>query len=365
MPAHSHVLEPDAQAIILLCGRFGSHDESSVTPLTRNQYNEVANWLHQREMRPADLLDEPGRDRLSVFGDEGTLTEARLATLLDRGTALAMAVEEWTNKGGWLLTRADDGYPSRFRDRLQHLAPPLLYGIGDRALLEQGGACMVGSRDSDDAALSFIRDLARRCAQQGIPVVSGGARGVDQASMDAALEAGGLVIGALANGLAKTARKNKYREAIGENRLTLISAYHPDSGFQVWKAMDRNKHIYGLSDGAVVAHSSAGSGRTWAGATENLKHGWVPLSVVAEAPVPEGNRKLIENGGRPVDRRLLRDDVDLGEWLFTHAPLDEIHSPDGKRRCPDEEEDGTAPKQSDAETDARNGSPTLFDEESE
>jgi predicted Rossmann fold nucleotide-binding protein DprA/Smf involved in DNA uptake len=326
MSTQDHDLAPDAQAIFLLCGRFGDSGSDSVKPLTQNQYNEVASWLHNSDMRPADLLDEPGREQLSVFGKEGKITESRLQDLLDRGTALAMAVEEWTNKGGWILARSDEDYPTRFRSRLKHLAPPLLYGTGDQSLLESGGASMVGSRDSDEAALSFVRDLARRCVRQGISVVSGGARGVDQASMDAALEAGGTVVGALANGLAKTARKKKYRNAIAGGRLTLVSAYRPDSGFQVWKAMDRNKHIYALSDGAVVAHSAHKSGGTWSGATENLKHGWVPLSVRAEPPVPKGNRKLIEKGGKPVDRRLLRDKVDLEEWLFTGRSVSEIPS---------------------------------------
>jgi predicted Rossmann fold nucleotide-binding protein DprA/Smf involved in DNA uptake len=90
--------------------------------------------------------------------------------------------------------------------------------------------------------------------------------------------------------------------------------------------MNRNKHIYALSDGAVVAHSAHGSGGTWSGATENLKHSWVPLSVLAEPPVPEGNRKRIEKGGQPVDRRLLRDDVNLEEWLFTGRSVSEIPS---------------------------------------
>jgi hypothetical protein len=90
--------------------------------------------------------------------------------------------------------------------------------------------------------------------------------------------------------------------------------------------MDRNKHIYALSDGAIVAHSAYDSGGTWSGATENLKHGWVPLSVRAEPPIPEGNRKLIEKGGRPIDRRILREGVDLEERLFTATPLTDIQS---------------------------------------
>lgn len=324
MPRPSHVLDPDAQAILLLCGRLGSHDNGSAKPLTRNQYNEVANWLNNQGLRPGALLENDVQERLSAFGDSGPLTEDRLRSLLKRGTALALAVEEWTNKGGWILARSDENYPSQFREHLRHLAPPILYGVGDPDLLEEKGISMVGSRNSDDDSLAFVRDLARRCVQEGLAVVSGGARGVDQASMDAALEAGGIVIGALANGLAKTSRKKKYREAITGGRLTLISAYHPNSRFQVWKAMDRNKHIYALSRAAVVAHSAKGSGGTWAGATENLEHDWVPLFVNAEPPVSEGNQALLEMGGHPIDRRVLHEDVELRDWFASSNSLDAL-----------------------------------------
>lgn len=323
MTDRSHMLDPDAKAILLLCGHFGSHDDSSVKPLTRNQYNKVANWLNNQGMRPRNLLEEDGRSQLSVFGESGKLTEERLQALLQRGTALALAVENWTNKGGWILARSDEDYPTRLRHRLRHLAPPIFYGVGDKKLLEYGGVSMVGSRDSSDEALTFVRELATKCAHEGVPVVSGGARGVDKMSMDSALDAEGLVVGALANGLARTARKKKYRNAIAEDRLTLISAYHPNSRFAVWKAMGRNKHIYTLGDRTVVAHSAAGSGGTWAGATENLKHGWVPMFVYATAPVPEGNRKLIKKGGHPIDERILHEEVSIKAWLAGDASLEE------------------------------------------
>lgn len=306
-------LAPDAKAILLLCGHFGSHDNGSAKPLTRVQYNEVARCLHAHDLRPGDLLQEKGQDVLKDF--EGKASPSRLRELLQRGVGMALAVEEWTSRGGWIVTRADSDYPTRFRKRLRSEAPPILYGVGDPKLLEYGGVSMVGSRDATDAALEFVRDLASRCAASGVNVVSGGARGVDRTSMEAALDAGGIVLGALANGLASTSRKKAYRNAIADRRLTLVSAYHPKSRFQVWKAMDRNKHIYALSDRAVVAHSSSGSGGTWAGATENLENGWVPMHVLAEPPIPEGNERLIEMGGHPVDRRVLQDDIDLKHWV--------------------------------------------------
>ncbi|MBM4164800.1 MAG: hypothetical protein FJ222_10240 [Lentisphaerae bacterium] len=56
----------------------------------------------------------------------------------------------------------------------------MLFGAGDPALLQGGGLAIVGSRDVDDAGQAFAGDVARWCARGGMPVISGGARGVDQ-----------------------------------------------------------------------------------------------------------------------------------------------------------------------------------------
>ncbi len=324
MQTSSHILEPDAQAIFLLCGRFGKHEsDKSAKPLSLAEYNAVAEWLRHQDLRPASLLREEGREKLKAFDGAQKVNRERLHALLRRSTAMAMAVETWTNQGGWLLARSDANYPVRLRRRLQHKAPPILWGVGPQELLNRGGLSIVGSRDADGSALAYVRDMASRCARQGVQVISGGARGVDGEAMEAALEGGGTVVGALANGLGRAATAKKYRSALMEGRLVLVSAYHPDSRFAVWKAMDRNKHVYSLSDGTLVAHSAKGSGGTWAGATENLRHRWVPLFVLAEPPLPEGNRALIEQGGIPIDRRLLRDDFDLASWLETPSALNE------------------------------------------
>jgi predicted Rossmann fold nucleotide-binding protein DprA/Smf involved in DNA uptake len=103
-----------------------------------------------------------------------------------------------------------------------------------------------------------------------MPVISGGARGVDQTAMNAALGAGGKVIGVLAENLLKKSLERTARNAIADKRLLLLSPYHPTARFTVATAMARNKLIYAMADYGVVVQSDYKKGGTWAGAAEEL-----------------------------------------------------------------------------------------------
>jgi predicted Rossmann fold nucleotide-binding protein DprA/Smf involved in DNA uptake len=96
---------------------------------------------------------------------------------------LGFAVEQWNQSGLWVVSRSDAEYPRRYKDHLKEKAPPLLFGAGDPALLQGGGLAIVGSRDVDDAGQAFAGDVALWCARGGMPVISGGARGVDQIAL--------------------------------------------------------------------------------------------------------------------------------------------------------------------------------------
>lgn len=291
-----HVLSPDTQVVLLLCGRFGRSRNGSA-PLNDSEYNHLAVWLQRQNMRPADLLAEDGRRRLRE--ELPPVTPPRLEELLERGVALALAMEGWTSRGLWVLSRSDDQYPARLRGRRgRPPAPPVLYGAGDVSLLSDGGLAMVGSRDASEEALNFVRDVARTSAEQDIQVVSGGARGVDNEAMTAALSSGGCAVGVLANDLARAAR-GKYRSAIQDGRLTLVSPYDPGSGFNVGHAMRRNRYIYGLADYGLVASSSNGSGGTWQGAVEAIKTGDPVFVWVGGQDVPKGNQELVRKGALP------------------------------------------------------------------
>jgi len=297
-------LTSDAKAILLLCGRFGQYDPAeSVKPLTTSEYSRLADWLSSRGMQPADLLEEASRDRLSET--HLAIETDRIARLLGRGVGLALAIEKWFNKGIWVVCRGDASYPDRLKRHLEDKAPPILFGVGDLRLLSQAGLAVVGSRNIDAEGETFTREVGRRCGQQGIQIVSGGARGVDQIAMLAALESGGTVVGVLADGLMKAAVSRKYRDAIREQRLTLVSSYHPDAHFNVGNAMARNKYIYALADFTLVVASEYKKGGTWAGAREELRReNGAIVFVRSGINVPDGNRELQTLGALPFPQRL-------------------------------------------------------------
>jgi len=286
----------DTQAVLLLMARFATRSSDDADPLTHGEYNKLAVALNEAGLRPADLISGSA-DAFIASTDSNPVDPQRLRDLLQRSMALAMAVESWANSGFWVISRADDAYPARLRERLKGKAPVLLFGCGASSLLEQGGLAIIGSRNVDEQGAEFTRDIARAAAAEGIQVVSGGARGVDSISMESALDRGGSVVGVLANDLAKTSRSASVREAIQDDRLCLVSPFQPDTRFEAWKAMDRNKSIYALSDWAVVVSSDLRKGGTWAGAKENLDGGWVSLFVRGRAEFAKGNEQLLSMGG--------------------------------------------------------------------
>ena len=107
-----------------------------------------------------------------------SVSVARLEQLMGRGTALGLSLEKWQRAGLWILTRSDPEYPERLKRRLRSESPAVLFGSGNKALLNKGGIAVVGSRDASEEDLAFTEKLGKEAATQGYSIVSGGARGV-------------------------------------------------------------------------------------------------------------------------------------------------------------------------------------------
>tara|TARA_R110002049_G_scaffold300016_1_gene490567 strand:- start:6623 stop:7915 length:1293 start_codon:yes stop_codon:yes gene_type:complete len=293
MSTTTQPLSEDAKTILLLAGRFGEKN-AGCDPLSLTAYNSLVSWLVKNKMRPADVLE---LDDVHEAANAAGVDKQRFEKLLGRGVQLGFAVEEWNRNGIWIVCRSDDDYPTRYRERLKKLAPPILYGVGNKSLLAGGGVAIVGSRNVDAAGEEFASTVAAWCARGNHPVISGGARGVDKTAMDGALRAGGTVVGVLADSLLKTSVSRNAREAIADNQLLLISHCHPKARFTVGTAMGRNKLIYAMADAGLVVSSEFKKGGTWAGAEEELKRKSPQPVFVRNGPgSPVGNARLQELG---------------------------------------------------------------------
>jgi len=292
-------LSEDAKAILLLCGIFGDSKSNVDKPLSLSEYNRLVVWLTKQKYRPADMMTGAALDALKEE-NPSDIDQSRCERLLARGAAMAFALERWTNKGVWVVCRSDTDYPRRLREHLKIQAPPILYGIGEKRLLDDGGLAVVGSRNVDHYGSDFAIEVSKNAAMQGICIISGGARGIDQIAMGAALAKGGTAVGVMVDSLLKTSLLQEVREAIRDQRLTLVSPYYPEAGWNVGNAMGRNKHIYALSDYALVVIADYQKGGTWEGAVEELRRdNHVPVFVRLHNNVPKGNQELIKIGGLP------------------------------------------------------------------
>ena len=292
-------LSSNAQAILLLTAPLiAGRGTPSVSPLSAGEYRRLARRLRELQLEPADLLGLGVDSVLTGCGNHPDA--ARLERLLGRGFLLSQAVERWRTRAIWIVSRADAGYPRRLKKRLGEDAPPVLYGCGDASLLDAGGLAVVGSRNVDKALIEYTEDAGRLAAAAGRVVISGGARGVDQAAMRGAQDAGGIVVGILADGLEKAAVRREHREALMNGRLALICPYDPAARFNVGHAMQRNKLIYALADAALVVNSDYRKGGTWAGASEQLERlKSVPVYVRADGDVGKGLAELQRLGAKP------------------------------------------------------------------
>ncbi len=297
-------LTKDSKAILLLCGVFGGKsDRDGSKPLTNTEYNKVAALLVSHQLSPKDLLDTGTLEDLQLDLDR-SVGYSRIVDLLARGATLAFALETWMNKGIWILTRSDSAYPEALRTRLGNASPPILYGVGDLALINQEGLAVVGSRNVDEAGEQYTAEIGQFCASRDVSIISGGARGVDQVAMLAALNSRGTAVGVVADSLLKTAVAGKFRDAIMDKRLLLLSPYNPDARFTVGNAMGRNRYIYALSQFALIISAEKNSGGTWAGASEELKRpNGISVFVRSEGKMPNGNDALIALGAYPFPAR--------------------------------------------------------------
>lgn len=309
------MISDDAKVMLLLNTRIVLDKIGDDDPFTLSQWNELARKIAASSYkRPGRLLNETAqsiRETLSISGEDSL----RIVNLIGHSRRLGFELERLNSLGIWIITRSDPDYPVKYKNRLKDRAPSVLFGCGEKALLEQDGIAIVGSRNITEREQAFAEEIGNIAAYLGLIVFSGGARGVDITAMKNAVDGRGCSLGVLAGSLEVAIKKPEYRNALLRGDLALISPYGSNSGFTVGTAMGRNKLIYCLAEYAVVVSSDLNKGGTWAGANEVLKNDWLPLFVRQHPGMPEGNAELIHMGGLPLPDPIPVPAPDFKIWL--------------------------------------------------
>ena len=161
--------------------------------------------------------------------------------------------------GANIVTTDDSEYPALLR---QIYDPPLvLYVRGTLRPEDAYAIAMVGTRQSTLYGRQTAERLARQLAASGVTVVSGGARGIDSASHEGALQSGGRTIAVLGTGLdiVYPAENVKLYQRIAEQGAVITQFPFGRKGDKQSFPI-RNRIVAGMTQGTVVVEANRASG---------------------------------------------------------------------------------------------------------
>jgi DNA processing protein len=235
----------------------------------------------------------------------GPKTAARLVALRN-DVDLDLLWERVQSQGIRLLTSEDEAYPARLKEIEQ--PPPVLFVRGDWTTGDELAVAIVGTRRITAYGRQVTEQLASHLAANGITIISGLARGVDEVAHSAALAAGGRTAAVLGSGVDRVYPPENRALAdkiIGSGAL--LSDYPMGTAPESSNFPPRNRIISGLSRAVIVVEAGETSGAliTAEFAAEQGRDVFaVPGSILA--PQSRGANKLIQNGAMPL---LHPDDV--------------------------------------------------------
>ena len=208
---------------------------------------------------------------------------------------------------------AEPGYPAGL-EVLQR--PPVLFALGNVALLNRPCVGICGSRSATGQAISHAAEFGSVAAERGFVVVSGYARGVDVAAHLGAMEAGGATIAVLAEGTDHFGIRRELRQRTSPTNLLAISTFAPETRWSAWRAMERNRYIVALSRGLFVIEARERGGTFEAGleCLRQRKPLWV-IEYPNGGSRRKGNTELILKGGIPVKGRNNLRSILEDAWL--------------------------------------------------
>lgn len=231
--------------------------------------------------------------------------------------AAALALLE---QGARVLAVGRPGYPEQLSQAWPELGAPAWLFVRGPAPLPPGPAvAVVGTRRPTLDGLRTAGALAAFLARAGVVVVSGLARGIDQAAHRGALEVGGRTVAVLGTGLGVDypARSGALRDAIA-GAGGLVTELAPGVPPRPHQFLERNRVISGLVSALVVVEGRERSGALQTArlaAAQGREVFAVPGSL--NAPASRGPLALIRDGAHVLT---CFDDVLDALGLAAHPP---------------------------------------------
>ena len=205
----------------------------------------------------AGILRASGEELLAVSGVGPKLSAA--ITLAQNDDSAISELARCRELGVELVTRDDDAYPPMLAEICD--PPPVLYRRG--TITESDGLAvgMVGSRQCTLYGRQQAERIAGALARAGVTIVSGLARGIDEAAHRGALLAEGRTIAVSATGLANIYPPE--HETLAEEiaaQGAVVSESPLGRGPSRGIFPQRNRIISGLSLGVIIVEANRKSG---------------------------------------------------------------------------------------------------------
>lgn len=161
-----------------------------------------------------------------------------------------------------ILIPSDLDWPTGL-ESLAHRAPLALWAKGTTSLLRPSAPpaiAIVGARAATGYGETVATELAGELADQGIPVVSGGAYGIDAAAHRSTILRGGRTIAVLPSGLDRLypSGNQSLFDRIAETGL-LLSEQPPGTAPTRWRMEQRARIIAAISTGVLLVEAGVRS----------------------------------------------------------------------------------------------------------
>ena len=203
----------------------------------------------------AEALEAPEED----FDRASAPGTARARLRGEHRRAARAAMEQLRACGGWALMRGGTGYPRR----LEHLdlPPALLFGRGNRELLERRTVTVVGTRRATTYGRRVAERLGRGLSEAGVVVASGLALGVDAAAHRGALQGPAGTVAVLGCGVDRVHPRGNRElfRAVARDGL-LVSEFPPGTPPAAHRFPRRTRVLAALGAACVVVEAGRRSG---------------------------------------------------------------------------------------------------------